>query len=138
LWSGKNPVRLVIDKDLKLAENSRVFNNEASTIVFNIHKSTIQFGSALTNQVYYFKVEKNEGLAQQILNCCYKLNLQSILVEGGAKLLQSFINERFYDEIRIITNENLVVDDGLDAPTFSSKTKIHSEIINSDKIEFFL
>ena len=138
LWSGKNPVRLVIDKDLKLTENSRIFNNEAPTIVFNFYKSAIQFESALTNQVYYFKVEKNESLVQQILNCCYKLNLQSILVEGGAKLLQSFIDKRFYDEIRIITNENLVVDDGLDAPTFNTKTKIHLEMINSDKIEVFL
>ena len=140
LWTGENPVRLVIDKDLKLPGSAKVFNNDAPTIVFNVTKTTIESKQQLTNNVFYYKVDKNESSIKQITKACYELNIQSILVEGGAKTLQSFIDEDLYEEIRIITNENLFVADGLDAPVFNPDLlkKVDTKIISSDKIEYFL
>ena len=139
LWQGKNPVRLVIDKELKIAENFRVFNNEAPTIVFNYIKSTINQAEMFSNKVYFFKIEKNKSLVLQVIEACYLLNIQSILVEGGAKLLQSFIDEKLYDEIRIITNKDLVIGDGLNAPEFNGQLiKSFSEEYESDEIKYFL
>jgi len=137
-WSGKNPVRLTIDKELKIPLSVKIFNSDAPTIVFNLTKTTIEPDSNLTNNVFYYKVEQNKSLIPQITGACYILNIQSILVEGGAKLLQSFIDEHLYDEIRVITNEKLVVTDGLDAPVFNGVEKVYSERINSDLIEIFL
>ncbi len=138
LWTGKNPVRLLVDKDLKLAGTAKVFNNDAPTIVFNLAKTTIEFKQHLDNSIFYYKIDKNESLLKQLTKACYELNIQSILVEGGAKMLQSFIKEGLYDEIRLITNENLFVADGLDAPLFSHLNKVNIQVIGSDKIEFFL
>jgi len=138
LWSGKNPARLIIDKDLKLAETAKIFNNEAPTIVFNLHKNTINFDTALNNKVYYYRLENKKNLAYQLTEACYKLNLQSILIEGGPKLLQSFIDEKLYDETRIITNEKLVIENGMDAPVFNAGPKLKTNYIKSDKVEFFL
>lgn len=137
LWRGKNPVRLVIDKELKLPANLKIFNNEAPTIVFNHQKNTIEPGE-LNNQVYYYQVQENENIVKQISEACYKLNIQSILVEGGAKLLQSFIDEKLYDEIRVITNTDLYVKEGLDAPEFDGSQKVSRQVLKNDVIEIFL
>ncbi len=137
LWSGKNPVRLIIDKDLKIPANANIYNEEAATIVFNLHKTTLDTGSALTNKTYFYKVENNKTLINQIIEACYTLNIQSVLVEGGAKLLQSFIDEKLYDEIRVITNEKMVINDGLNAPVFNGINKVYSEFIDTDRIEVF-
>lgn len=138
LWSGKTPVRLVVDLDLKLPYEANAFNNEASTIVFNTVKHTIITGENLSNETYYFRLEKKENLVRQILAACFALNIQSILVEGGAKLLQSFIDESLYDEARIITNEDLAVENGLSAPVLLKAKKTDSKNIINDKIDFFL
>ena len=137
LWSGKNPVRLVIDKELKLAVDAKIFNSDAPTVVFNLHKSTIN--AKLSNEVYYYKIENATGLCKQVCEACYRLNIQSILVEGGAKLLQSFIDENLYDETRIITNENMKIGNGLDAPLINGSIADRTSYrINSDSIKFFL
>jgi len=136
LWTGKTPIRLVIDKELKLPASLKVFNGDASTIVFNLHKSTIN--TECGNKAYYYKLKNARSLCKQICEACYKLNIQSILVEGGAKLLQSFMDENLYDEIRIITNENMKIGNGLNAPLITSSiTKQTSLKINLDKIESF-
>lgn len=136
LWTGKNPVRLVIDKELKLPVKAKIFNADAPTVVFNLHKSTIN--TELSNKVYFCKIENTASLCGQICDACYRLNIQSILVEGGAKLLQSFIEENLFDEVRIITNENLKIGNGLDAPFIGSSVINHTNYkIKSDKIESF-
>ncbi|MEP6682742.1 MAG: bifunctional diaminohydroxyphosphoribosylaminopyrimidine deaminase/5-amino-6-(5-phosphoribosylamino)uracil reductase RibD [Parafilimonas sp.] len=138
LWTGKNPVRLVIDKDLKLPQTHKVFNNDAPTIIFNFQKHTVDTETKFTNQAYYYKLEIGNNVNHQICEACYKLNIQSILVEGGAKLLQSFIDDRLYDEIITITNTEMQIGNGLHAPLFNGLIKAYSKSIKKDKIEFFL
>lgn len=65
------------------------------------------------------------------------MNIQSILVEGGAKLLQSFIDEGMWDEARVITNEVLRVENGLPAPQLSNEKLICNEKIFSDSINYY-
>jgi len=64
------------------------------------------------------------------------LRIQSVLVEGGAKLLQSFIDEDYWDEIRLITNQSLKMDEGIQSPVFNGE-KIKEEELFTDRIEFF-
>jgi len=71
------------------------------------------------------------------LNACYQNNIQSIIVEGGARLLQSFIDEGMWDEARIITNETLHVENGLPSPQLSNCTFVSSENIFSDRIDYY-
>ncbi len=137
LWTGKNPVRLIIDKNLKLPETSKIFNDEAPTIVFNFLNHTIKANAHLNNEVYYYQLKNEQNLIKQIINACYTLNIQSILVEGGAKLLQSFIEEDLFDEIRIITNTAMRIGKGLEPPNFSNM-RLDSEFsIENDLIQFY-
>ena len=58
-------------------------------------------------------------------------------MEGGARLLQSFIDEGIWDEARVITNQSLVIDEGLPAPEFDSFKLMSSEKIVDDQIDYY-
>ena len=137
LWTGKNPIRLVMDLDLKLPAASRIFNSDAPTIVFNLKKNTVESSDDLHAGPNYYQVTGDVSVVHQVLNACYQLNIQSILVEGGAKLLQSFIDENMWDETRIITNEDLFIGEGLSAPRLTDALQFSNEQIDHDTIEYF-
>ena len=109
-WKGKNPVRLVIDQHLKIPKEHKLLDAEVTTIVFN------QTISASDTQVIYAQIDFNQEILPQVLEICYQYPLQSIIVEGGAKLLQSFIDAGIWDEARIIQNKTLTIGSGLAAP----------------------
>jgi diaminohydroxyphosphoribosylaminopyrimidine deaminase / 5-amino-6-(5-phosphoribosylamino)uracil reductase len=131
LWPGPSPVRLVVDMSLSLPQTLQVFNQEVSTIIFNTKKHD------LDGAVYYYKINDNENLVKEICAALYKLNLQSLIVEGGAKLLQSFINEKLFDEIRVIENEELIISGGLAAPELPNVRLIRKEKLLSDSVYFY-
>ena len=110
---GKNPTRIVIDENLKLNEDLNLFNSESKTIVFNSIKSD-------ENKINQFiKIDFN-SLIESMLNELYKLKIQSVIIEGGKTTLQSFIDNRSWDEARIFTaNTNLT--NGLKSPNIKGK-----------------
>ena len=112
--TGSNPIRLVIDKRLRLSEKLNLFNNEAKTIIFN----TLKTKDIDLN--YYKKIYFN-NLIKNILRELYKQNVQSLTIEGGAKTLQSFIEKKLWDEARIFTADKKLKD-GVKAPIIEGKT----------------
>lgn len=92
-WYGKNPVRLVIDKELTLPTSLKLFDGSAPTWIFTAQDK------ASTSQVIYFKLDFSRSILPQILQKLYENKLQALLVEGGSRLLQSFIDEGLWDEI---------------------------------------
>ncbi|MBC7652009.1 MAG: hypothetical protein H7101_09680 [Deinococcales bacterium] len=76
-------------------------------------------------------------MIKQIVDACYQLQIQCILVEGGSKLLQSIIDIGLWDEARVIVNKNLVVNQGLRAPVLSNQSIIKSESLFSDTVTYF-
>jgi diaminohydroxyphosphoribosylaminopyrimidine deaminase/5-amino-6-(5-phosphoribosylamino)uracil reductase len=130
-WKGKNPTRLVIDKDLSLPVSLKIFNENAQTIIFN----TIKYEQA--PHLFYYQVSGDVSMVRQIVHALSQLNIQSLLVEGGAQLLQSFIDEGMWDEARVITNEELIIDHGLASPELSHFKTMTNEKILSDHISVF-
>lgn len=131
IWNGNSPVRLVLDMNLRLPITLKVFNKEVKTIIFNAIKHEEQ-----ENLVYY-KIKKDENIIHQLMNALYELKIQSVMVEGGAKLLQSFIDEGIWDEARVIKNEKLIINNGLSSPVLTNAFIISEEKILSDKIEVY-
>ncbi|MEO9100730.1 MAG: bifunctional diaminohydroxyphosphoribosylaminopyrimidine deaminase/5-amino-6-(5-phosphoribosylamino)uracil reductase RibD, partial [Ginsengibacter sp.] len=78
LWKGKSPVRIVIDKELKLPLSFKIFNEDSKTIVFNLYKS------ATEKNLQFIKLENNDFL-NEIVHSLFENEIQSVLVEGGAK-----------------------------------------------------
>jgi diaminohydroxyphosphoribosylaminopyrimidine deaminase/5-amino-6-(5-phosphoribosylamino)uracil reductase len=138
LWTGKNPIRLIIDKNLKLSTQTHVFNNDAPVIVFNYHKSTISSNTVLRNEIFYYRLDKNESLIAQVCQACFELKIQSVIVEGGPTLLQTFIVEKLYDEIVVITNSKLIIGNGYNAPELPDVKLLRSFNLLNDGIDIFL
>ncbi len=131
LWPGSNPVRLVIDKDLKLPSSLQLFDGAVKTIVFNTIKQED------SDQVQFQKISREKNFIPQIMEVLIHLKIQSVLVEGGTKLLQSLIDENCWDEARIITNTELEIPGGLDAPFLGKAAEISVERILSDTIHYY-
>lgn len=110
--SGKNPIRMVIDKNLKLPLTNLAFNNAAKTIIFNDSKN-----ESIDN-LQYVKFDFSKSLPEQINQFSYENNIQSILIEGGTKIHQQFIDQDLWDEFRTITS-NKILNEGVKASSFN-------------------
>ncbi|MET0391629.1 MAG: bifunctional diaminohydroxyphosphoribosylaminopyrimidine deaminase/5-amino-6-(5-phosphoribosylamino)uracil reductase RibD [Chitinophagaceae bacterium] len=131
LWHGPSPVRLVIDKDLRLPASLKLFDRQVRTIVFNRHKQEED------GNLCYYQVADEAGLVHQVLQALYELKIQSVLVEGGARLLQSFIDEGMWDEARVITGHKTGPAGGLAAPDYGAAIQTNMLQAGGDTIATF-
>src|SRR5690606_21987425 len=100
-WQGRNPKRILIDKHLAVPTNSELFDGSAEIIVFNASRSD------WTERVKYIELEDMDFyLPQKILYQLYLMDVQSVIVEGGRKTLDLFIEAGLWDEARIFTSRN--------------------------------
>ena len=132
LWTVPSPIRLVVDMNLRLPASLNLFNGEVKTIIFNTIKQDEK------ENLFYYKLKKDRSLVTQLMPALYGLKIQSVLVEGGAKLLQSFIDDGLWDEIRVINNYGLNAEGGLDAPKPGNAILVKSEELFSDTIETYV
>jgi diaminohydroxyphosphoribosylaminopyrimidine deaminase/5-amino-6-(5-phosphoribosylamino)uracil reductase len=95
-WSGKLPLRIVIDRHQRIPENSRFFDGNSPALV-------ISDQNLISNGAEYLKVTESPDFLKDILSILYKRGINSLLVEGGAKLHSSFIKNDLWEEIRIET-----------------------------------
>ena len=125
--SGTNPTRIVLDSELKIPLTYSVFNKESKTIVFNLKKSE------KVQNIEFVKLK--EMSPKSILEALYRLNIISVLIEGGAETLQSFINVDLWDEATIIIG-NATFENGTDAPQLKNQVK-HSFEYFGDTISMY-
>lgn len=111
-WGGRNPLRLVVDRKGILSPSLNLFNDEARTVVYTINPVEGKFAS----NVEQVKLSADKSSIQQVISHLSSLNINTLLVEGGACLLQSFINEGLWDMIRVERNRTLSVGGGIKAP----------------------
>ena len=130
-WNGRSPIRLVVDMDLRLPTSLKIFNEKQKTIVFNTIKHEED------KNLSHYQVTGVVSLVHQIVNALYQLKIQSVLVEGGARLLQSFIDEDLWDEVRIIKNEKLIINNGLAAPELELTNPVEQMKISDDSIRIY-
>ncbi|MFT4204096.1 MAG: bifunctional diaminohydroxyphosphoribosylaminopyrimidine deaminase/5-amino-6-(5-phosphoribosylamino)uracil reductase RibD [Chitinophagaceae bacterium] len=121
LWTGRRPIRLAIDKNLTINKNNALYNSDATTILFTKKEKQNE------KNIQFHTIKNDTDYIDEILQYGYNNNIQSILVEGGTQLLQSFIDRGLWDEARIITNEHLMVKNGLKAPTFGHTLTINQQ-----------
>lgn len=127
--TGKNPIRILIDFDLKVPQNFKIFNLEAKTFVINSIKNEI------VENIEFLKIEK-ENFLPNLMNILHKKQIQSLIVEGGAKTLQQFIDANLWDEIFVIKNPELILENGTKAPSLDNfPFKIES--IRNNNWEFY-
>ncbi|RPD38072.1 bifunctional diaminohydroxyphosphoribosylaminopyrimidine deaminase/5-amino-6-(5-phosphoribosylamino)uracil reductase RibD [Chitinophaga barathri] len=109
LWPGKSPVRIVLDLDEKIPRH------------FHLHD-----GSVRTIFITGKEIDRSEELLPQVMAILHKESVQSIIVEGGANLLQQFINSGTWDELRVITGQE-PLGNGLRAP-YMGRTVVQEKL----------
>lgn len=119
-WSGAHPVRLVIDKDLTLPADLRLFDGQVPTWVFT-QKEHPQHHS-----VDYINLDFRTDILPQIMEQLFKRNIQSVLVEGGAAVLQSFIDADLWDEADIELCPQKIVK-GIKAPVMKREKEYKND-----------
>ena len=114
-WTGKNPIRVVLDKELKLNSDYTIFNDDAETVVIaGKENDGRQMTDDLLN-IEFINWNLTQNIAQQICDVLYNRNINSIIIEGGAKTLQTFIDENLWDEARVFIG-NVEFNEGIKAP----------------------
>ena len=121
LWEGKNPLAIVIDPREKLIKLNRDFNLDPRKII--TVKKTNQ---SEINDHYFLS-------AQEILDQLYIQNLQSVIIEGGRKTLQCFIEADLWDEAKIFVTKNKL-GEGLKSPKIMVDSVHSSSKIKDDKL----
>lgn len=127
-WEGKHPLRVVLDKDLKIPSNYNVLDGSIPTLVLTEKEEVSGRQEHIENIVISF----SNNIAAEIGAILYTKNISSIIIEGGAKTLQTFINANLWDEARIFTG-NTAFSKGIAAPRLKGKViaehKIQDDIL---------
>ncbi|NQU88598.1 MAG: bifunctional diaminohydroxyphosphoribosylaminopyrimidine deaminase/5-amino-6-(5-phosphoribosylamino)uracil reductase RibD [Mariniphaga sp.] len=126
-WTGRNPSRILIDKSLRLPQNLKLFDNTSHTYIFNSIKSLTK------KNTHYFKIDFTQDIIPQILQEFKQLEIQSVIVEGGKQLLQSFIDSNLWDEAHVYMG-NQLFQNGITAPNIKGKL-VFEDRLDSDWIK---
>lgn len=102
-WRGENPVRIVLDRKMSLSSNFAVKNKTQKTIFITDFQTKIE---ASNYEDIIKKIDYRKPVASQIANLLYNLNISSVIIEGGLKTLQTFIDENLWDEARVFVGES--------------------------------
>lgn len=130
-WSGENPIRILIDRAAKMPSDYNLLDGSVKTIVFSEVKHIVDsYGN-----VIFERIDFSENVPQQICEVLYKYEIQSVIIEGGAKTLKGFIDAHLWDEAFVFVGDVLFTE-GLKAPKLK---KVPSEIrkISNDTLTVY-
>ena len=127
-WTGNNPIRIVIDPNGRTPKDSKLFQDNIPTL-FLTKKPIKLFSNKKEQKIISPFSIKN------ILKECYKLNIQSIIIEGGLRTLESFIKDNLWDEARVFKTDKKLKT-GIMAPKLEKKSS-QSEMYEGDILDIY-
>lgn len=138
-WAGSNPTRIVLDRNLKLSSKSAIFDGNAKTMIVtqinNTSLNNASFQEDLEEHLKYIEIDFSRGIASQICNALYENGIQSLIVEGGSKTLQTFIEENLWDEAYVFSG-NTTFGQGIPAPILFGNF-VEEKRIKEDSLKIF-
>ncbi len=127
-WYGNNPIRLVIDQNNKISNNSHVFDNQVKTIIFSGIKKKIEKENTI-----FEVIDFEQNIANQIVSVLYTHQIQSVIIEGGRQTLQTFIDSQLWDEARIFIG-NVSFTSGTKSPVLN-RNILEQHLIDTDELK---
>ncbi|SFW27167.1 bifunctional diaminohydroxyphosphoribosylaminopyrimidine deaminase/5-amino-6-(5-phosphoribosylamino)uracil reductase RibD [Cellulophaga fucicola] len=122
-WYGKAPTRIIIDRNLKIKVNKNILDLSVKTIVITSKLDK----EKQVDGVFYEPIDFKKPIAKEINNILYKHSILSVIIEGGSKTLQTFINENLWDEARVFKGIS-TFKEGITAPKLAEKLKANTNI----------
>lgn len=129
LYFGKSPVRILLDKNLIVPSGAKIFNSASRTLVVTEKEIPPDNPAA-----EFLQLPFDENLLPTVLTELAKRKITSLLVEGGAKTIQAFLDKNLWDEARIFKTESNLSSGGIQAPKIGLETFDTYQLL-TDKIE---
>ena len=127
-WTGRNPVRVVLDRKLELDRNLNLFDGTVQTLVYNVKENA-------TNEKFELVKLNDSDFLNQLLIDLYQKDIGSVIIEGGSQVLESFIKADLWDEARVFTSDQ-EFEEGIDAPKLEIEP-ISIEEIDNDMLSYY-
>lgn len=125
-WNGKNPVRIVIDKNLRLDPKLHLFDHSQPTLCYNLLEN--RGGENLQ-----FIRLKPHNFLQDLFQDLFRRKIISVMVEGGSSLLRSLIIEGLWDEARVFQSKT-TFGAGIEAPELNNKLVMKKTKLGDDEL----
>ena len=126
LFEGTNPVRVLLDKNLRLTEDSSLLDKSTKTIVICSDEAQKTISKTSSENLIFETINFEKDITTEICKILFKHGLQSIIIEGGAMTLQSFIDSGLWDEARVFTGD-VQFGKGTKAPILNAEVKLKQE-----------
>ena len=123
-YFGSSPIRIAIDKDLKMPENYNFYDSNSQTIIFTRKESQL-----VKKNLSFIKIDFMNNTNMEILDYLFNVGIQSVIIEGGARTLQSFIDLGLWDEARVFVGDN-IFGIGIKSPHLKGENKYKRSILN--------
>lgn len=111
-WTGKNPVRIALDRLDRIPSDYTLLNGEQPTIIFTEQTKISR------DNLRYLKIKFDENCLDSILKLLFENLIHSVLIEGGSKLLNSFIEKGYWDEAHVEVSQQKT-EKGIAAPVLN-------------------
>jgi diaminohydroxyphosphoribosylaminopyrimidine deaminase / 5-amino-6-(5-phosphoribosylamino)uracil reductase len=147
-YFGKSPIRVVLDRNTRLSPDLKIFDGTVKTLVFSekkVKKAVYTEGSfeksnsenlESDNLIRHF-VDFDENVLSQILTVLHSEKIGILFIEGGEKLLSSFIELGLWDEARVFTSSK-TLGEGIQAPQLSNATLRQTHQIDDDLLHIYI
>lgn len=129
-WRGNNPLRIVLDKSLKLPSHLHLFDGSQSTIVFTSKQKEPE------EHLEYIVIDFEQDVLSQVMKTLCEREIQSLIVEGGSILLNSFLDKGLWDEAKVF-NSNMMLGKGVKAPALPAVEYSRTDV-DDDQLFIFL
>jgi diaminohydroxyphosphoribosylaminopyrimidine deaminase / 5-amino-6-(5-phosphoribosylamino)uracil reductase len=126
---GKNPVRVLLDKDLRVPDDYYLLDGNSETLIFTSKNS--ESGK----EVKYIVIDFKKDIIEQVLLELYQRNIQSVIVEGGTKMINSFLEQDLWDEARVFVS-SVHIGKGVGAPVINAKP-VSEKAVGEDQLLFY-
>lgn len=128
-YYGKNPVRLILDRNRRLTGQLHIFDQQVPTVIFT------QKPDESSPHVNYIPIPFVD-MPAEIMEYCYHAGLQSVIIEGGSQVLTSFIEHNLWDEARVFKGDK-IFDNGIRAPHLPAQPNFIKRLSNSTLLFYF-
>ncbi len=108
-WAGKSPVRVVLDRTLRIPSHYHLFDGTVKTLVFTATDAISR------ENVEYVTIDFSQPVLPQVMHELYIRKLNSLMVEGGATLLGHFLKEGLWDQM-LVETAPVSLESGVKAP----------------------
>jgi diaminohydroxyphosphoribosylaminopyrimidine deaminase/5-amino-6-(5-phosphoribosylamino)uracil reductase len=130
LWQGKNPLRITFDCDNRIPAGARILDESAPTLIFSNKTEKVN------NFVTFVAIDFSKDILPQVMNELYARQITSLIVEGGAQTLRSFIENNLWDEAKVEIAP-FSLKNGIAAPKLTENLLYNEELIGENKLRYF-